>query len=437
MARPFLSLVALVSLLLAACAVPPPIPTVPRSGSPTATPSRPTIPPLAISTREWPRTDFTKYGVDLRDIQPRSVALRGDVIAEPTPAPTPNPSINKNGILPIYSPLSVTIEEAEKLEWMVPNHPVVAVAVNGEARAYPLGVLLHHEIVNDVLGGEPLAVTFSPYTASVLVFRRTVQEKTLAFGTTGAVRHANVVLWDDLTESWWQQGTGEAIVGEMVGTKLEQLPASVVPLAEFKASYPQGQVLSPNSAPSAYRSAYETNPYLRYDGPVARPAGSPSQPDRRLPATERVVGLTVGQKHLAVPLALLRDRSVFSTELDGQAVSIFYKKGMLSPLDTTKIATAREIGAAGVFDPHLNGERLEFSFENGQILDTGTRSTWSLLGIALEGPLAGKSLTPLVHQVSFWFAWAAFYSDTVVEGQQTTPASEPKAEEGTQTPGGS
>ncbi|MGQ9851612.1 MAG: DUF3179 domain-containing (seleno)protein [Aggregatilineaceae bacterium] len=93
-------------------------------------------------------------------------------------------------------------------EWLQPQSPVVAVSVNGSARAYPLAIMTRHEIVNDTLGGVPVAVTFCPLCNSAIVFERTVEGQVLRFGVSGLLRNSDLIMWDDATQSWWQQFTG-------------------------------------------------------------------------------------------------------------------------------------------------------------------------------------------------------------------------------------
>ena len=186
---------------------------------------------------EWPRTDFTKHSVPFDDIM--SGGVRKDQI----------PSIDK----PVF--IAVRMMAAETL---APTEPVVGLTINGKSRAYPLSVLIWHEIVNDVIAGVPVAVTFCPLCNAAVVFDRRVDGKTLEFGTTGKLRYSDLVMYDRQTESWWQQFTGQAIIGEMLGKELRFLPARLESFANFKARAPEGEVLVPNN-PNMRR--YGMNPY--------------------------------------------------------------------------------------------------------------------------------------------------------------------------------
>src|SRR5919197_1465220 len=128
----------------------------------------------------------------------------------------------RDGISPIDHPKPVSLRAGNR--FLEAREPVIAVVIAGQARAYPEQILVWHEIVNDRLGGRPIAVTYCPLCNSALVFNRRVGGRTLTFGTTGKLRRSDLVMWDRQTETWWQQLTAEAVVGELTGTKLKVLP---------------------------------------------------------------------------------------------------------------------------------------------------------------------------------------------------------------------
>jgi hypothetical protein len=244
------------------------------------------------------------------------------------------------------------------------------------------------------------------------VFRRTVEGKVLDFGTSGLLRLSNLVMYDRQTESWWQEFNGEAIVGDMTGTRLELLPLSIVPWKEFKTTFPQGKVLSKDTG---RRRPYGSTPYTFYDSAGDDPFLYDGPKDRRLPALERVVAIDMGTESLTVPYSVLEKEPIVHYTLASRDLVVFFKKGTASTLDKPDIADGRDVGAVGVFDPVVAGKRLTFRLMDGRILDDQTGSTWNLLGKAEAGPLAGKELKPLVHRAAqFWFSWAVFKPDTII-----------------------
>ena len=164
----------------------------------------------------------------------------------------------RDGIPPIDDPTFVAPEEAE----YGAREPVISLSVNEDSRAYPLSVLIWHEIVNDTVGGLPVAVTYCPLCDAAIVFDRTVEGKVLRFGTTGKLRNSDLVMWDDATESWWQQFLGRAIVGDYLGTELAMLPSRVESWQRFQERFPDGKVLVPTNAGLR---RYGDNPYVGYD----------------------------------------------------------------------------------------------------------------------------------------------------------------------------
>ena len=104
------------------------------------------------------------------------------------------------------------------------REPVIAIEINGKARAYPLAIMIQHEVANDVAGGVPVVVTFCPLCNTAIAFDRRVAGRELTFGTSGTVRNADLVMWDRQTETWWQQITGDAVIGELTGYRLSFIP---------------------------------------------------------------------------------------------------------------------------------------------------------------------------------------------------------------------
>ena len=148
----------------------------------------------------------------------------------------------KDGIPSLEAPQFVSISEAE--EWMESVEPVILVEINGDARAYPIQILMWHEIVNDEVGGKPVVVTFCPLCNTGIVFGRTVSGQELDFGTTGRLHNSNLIMYDRQTETWWQQATGEGIAGELTGSQLVFLPTAMISWEDFKNAHPSGLVLS-------------------------------------------------------------------------------------------------------------------------------------------------------------------------------------------------
>ncbi len=321
-----------------------------------------------------------------------------------------------DGIPPIDRPKFVTAREADA--WLTAREPVLAVEVNGDARAYPLQILTWHEIVNDTVGGRPLSVTYCPLCNSGIVFDRRLGDKTYDFGTSGMLYKSDLVMYDRQTHSLWSQMDGRAIVGDLAGTRLTMLPANTLAYGEWKRFNPNGKVLSRDTG---HGRRYGQSPYEGYDEPNSHPFLFFDRVDRRLPPKERVAGVLIGDKARAYPFGLLAARKIVADTLAGEPLVVFYRPGTLSVLDHALIAKSKEVGAAAVFSQVVDGKTLTFEATEAGFRDTGTKSLWSFLGRCYEGPMAGKALRPIIHVDAFWFAWAAFQPKTDI--YEWTPSS--------------
>lgn len=216
--------------------------------------------------------------------------------------------------------------------------PVISLAIHDDARAYPLSVLIWHEIVNDVVGGTPVTVTYCPLCNSSLVFERTVENRVLDFGTTGKLRNSDLVMYDRQTESWWQQFGGDAIVGVMSGKQLRLVPSRLESFARFRQRFPNGQVLIPNN-PAARN--YGGNPYFGYDASGRKPFLYDGSLPAGIDPMERVIAVEIRPgHHEAWPLPLLRERGT----IESGNVVLKWEAGQTSALDKASIARGRDIG---------------------------------------------------------------------------------------------
>ncbi|MCH7620586.1 MAG: DUF3179 domain-containing protein [Chloroflexi bacterium] len=342
----------------------------------------------SLSTRGW-KTDFSRHTVPFTEI------LSGGP--------------PRDGIPPIDEPKFIDFGEADR--YLGRLEPVISFELNGDVRAYPLSILTWHEIVNDVVGGVPVAVTFCPLCNSAIVFDRRLDGVVHRFGTSGNLRLSDLVMWDRETESWWQQLTGEAIVGELAGKKLTFLAAAIISWGDFKDANPGGKVLSQDTG---FQRNYGQNPYVGYDRADNPPFLFEGDLDGRLLPKERVVTVTVGDVDAAFPFSILSQEKVVNYNVGGRDLVVFFKPGTRSALDELLIGMSEEIGATGLFDADLDGRKLTFRADGDDFIDNETGSSWDILGKAIEGPLAGKKLTPIVHTNTFWFAVAAFKPDTKI-----------------------
>ena len=314
------------------------------------------------------------------------------------------PGNNRDAIPPIYQPQFESVESAES--WLDDDDPVGVLALDDEVRVYPLRLLVYHEVANDQIAGVPVLVTFCPLCDTVISFDRRVAGDVLLFGVSGKLLHNNLIMWDHQTESWWQQVSGKAIVGDLAGEQLDFLPIRTLFWRDVRQNMPTARVLSRESGfPESEAGFYDikmcpgdhsTEPPLWTGGPTSETLGSYA----------RVVGLYLDGA-VAYPVAALAQRQVVNDVVDGQDVVLFYSA---QPCDGR--GGAETVDTAAVYSPWVGKRMLSFYPEAGAILDRETGSTWSPGGLALRGPLKGRQLEPLPHTISFWFSWVAFYPHT-------------------------
>lgn len=345
----------------------------------------PSTPPF--STGGW-ATDFTR----------RTVAW-DEIISGGPP---------KDGIPAIDAPTFESVDAAAG--WLSERDPVILFAEGDDVRAYPLAILIWHEIVNDTVGGRPVAVTFCPLCNASIVFERTFDGKVLDFGTTGRLRNSDLIMYDRQTETWWQQFTGEGIVGRYAGEQLTFLPSQVLSFADITAEFPAAQVL----ARPTYPRSYGANPYTRYDS-SSQPFLFRGEIDPRLPATERVAGVALSGAVKAYPFTTVAAAGAINDEVNGTPLVILHKPGVASALDASAISEGRDVGSVAVFDRRIAGRTLTFVANgDGTYRDQETGSVWNILGAAIGGELQGEQLTRQLAFDHFWFAWAAFHPQTAV-----------------------
>jgi len=313
----------------------------------------------------------------------------------------------KDGIPAIDNPKFVSVSEAD--DWLEDVEPVIMIDRNSDSRAYPIQILMWHEIVNDEVGDDPIVVTFCPLCNTGIAFERTVDGQVFDFGTTGRLRNSNLIMYDRQTETWWQQATGEGIAGEMTGTQLVFLPAAMISWKDFKTAHPDGLVLSRETG---FSRAYGNNPYTGYDNINSSPFLFRGDTPDELPAMARVLTVELNGDAVAYPNDVLQEQHVVNDRIGETEVVVIWQAGTASALDESKIATSSDVGAANVFSRELDGQTLTFIYDGSIIIDEQTGSEWDVLGKAVSGELAGKQLEPIVAINHFWFSWAAFMPET-------------------------
>ncbi len=302
-------------------------------------------------------------------------------------------SVPKDGIPSIDNPKFVS---AEKADFILDHELVIGVNLNGVIKAYPLFILNWHEIVNDFFSETPVAITYCPLCFTNQVFERTINGQTTEIGVSGKLYNSNLVMYDRLTESYWSQALGLAIKGELTGTQLKRLPFDVLMWKDWRTLYPETEILTTDTG---HQRPYGSNPYADYfkDPRILFPI---ENKDERIPLKEVILGFEDNNIYKAYRLQDVESKKVINDRVGNKDVLI--------------ISTISFMGRA--FDRNLEGQTLEFEFQDGKILDKQTESEWNLEGIAISGDFNGKQLKRIVYDPGFWFEWAAFHPDTELYG---------------------
>ena len=303
-------------------------------------------------------------------------------------------------IIPVDTPTFLPVSNAP--DYLQPREPVVSVVIDGDARAYPLAMLMWHEIVNDTVGGVPVTVTFCPLCNTSITFERVVDGQELTFGISGMLRRSDLVMWDRQTESLWQQITGNAIVGDFAANKtvLKQLPSAIIASETFAESYPDGKVLRrlTNSAGTPIRE-YDRPPYAGYDDVDSQPFLFYDPVDDRLVTTSRVLTID-GEIPVAYPFSFLEETPALNDLVNGEEIVAFFENGTFSAF-YSQVFVRQTVGSVTVFSRNVDDQTLTFELSDTGVIDVETGSSWNLVGMAIDGELEGTQLEPVVHANHF------------------------------------
>jgi hypothetical protein len=233
---------------------------------------------------------------------------------------------------------------------------VLAIEHGGETRAYPARILNFHEIVNDTIGGDPVAITFCPLCGSGLAFRRVIDGEATELGVSGMLYNSDLVFYDRKTETLWDQVEGKGIVGTMTGTTLHTLPLTMTRWERWRTSHPQTRVLSTDTG---FDEDYSVDPYAKY-AHSTRIVFPVAGTDERLHPKSVVFGAFIDDRYVAYSEQLL--------EAEGEFEYRFGNRELVVKL-------------------HADGS------------------------VSIRDRQSGESFTPTRL---FWFAWFAFHPDTEI-----------------------
>jgi hypothetical protein len=209
----------------------------------------------------------------------------------------------------------------QEASWTPPPVPVIGLALDGVAHAYSVHLLEYHQVVNDVVGGVPVALTYDPLTGVPKAYRRTVDGKVLSFGVSGLIYNAQFLLYDRETESLWAQYEGLAVSGPLAGKRLDALQVRQEPMGLWFQRQPETLVLA---RPERMRIDYRHSPYEVYWVSEKIPFEVAARDDRYHPK-EVVLGVEVnGKRRAYLGSILTSEGGRIVDEFEGQRIRIAY-----------------------------------------------------------------------------------------------------------------
>lgn len=299
--------------------------------------------------------------------------------------------VPKDGIPSIDEPV---FRNATDAPFMDDTDVVIGLRINGDTRAYPLFILVWHEIVNDEVGGAPVAVTYCPLCYTSQVFDSVLDGEAVEFGTTGKLYQSNLLMYDRPTDTYWSQALGAAVKGPLSGHVLGTIPLDLMEWGDWKSIYPDTVVLSTDTGHSR---AYEVDPYGSYytDPNIWFPV---NHRDDRMQLKDVIVGMKVGGAYKAYKQADVESHGIINDDIG----------------DVGVLLLSEYTGNTRVFDRALGNLTLTFGYNGTALTDAETGSEWNYEGVAVAGELAGERLVRLSIWPGFWFEWAAFHPETLV-----------------------
>jgi len=305
----------------------------------------------------------------------------------------------KDGIPPIDEPKYISVSEADK--FLEENDVVFVVDYKNNVKIFPQKILVWHEIVNDDVDGEKIAVTYCPLTGSAIGFKGKFNSIETTFGTSGKLVNSNLVMYDRATESYWPQILGVAVTGSQKGRTLEQFPVIWTRWNKARGKYPNAVVLSRDTG---FIRSYGRDPYGSYlttnnyydSGGAFFPVMAK---DNRLEAKRIVVGVKINNSELAIVKSKIAENKIANLFIEEMPIVVIYDES----LDTVR-----------VYSRKLENRVLNFEINNGNIVDKETGSEWNVFGKSVNGVMKSKKLEPVNSFDVMWFAWVAFYPQTEI-----------------------
>lgn len=302
-------------------------------------------------------------------------------------------------IVPVFPPMAIKAVSNPSFENFTPppGDPIIGIEINNESRAYPISLLEWHGVVNDLISGILIAVTYSFLSDSAVVYSRVLNGRVLTFAVHNGVYKNNLLLLDEETQSLWSQIDGKAIKGVLTGRVLTRIPSVRTDWSNWETLHPSTLILEPPS-----NIQYGIHPYGNYkrnddvlfphqfDDPSLRPKDS-------------VLGIDLNGTYSAYPISRLSNERV-----------------VMDVVDSTRIVVTYAHGAAFVYV----ADDRSFTYISDSTMEDQYTNRWNMTtGISENG---NQSLTSLQANstVSYWFAWLNFHPRTKLYGYESRQLTE-------------
>lgn len=268
------------------------------------------------------------------------------------------------------------------------NKLVIAVVINGEAKAYPIQLIGYHHQVMDTVGNEPIIITYCTVCRSGRVYSTLINGRYESFRLVG-MDHFNAVFEDKTTKTWWRQATGEAIAGPLKGSALKEIPSRQLTIDSWLRQYPHSIVMAPDTLYHERYFKLEDYDRGKMQSPLVKRDYLPWQPK----------SWVVGVKNEFVSMAYDWN-------------DLVKKRVIVDSLPALPILLAIEADTTSfhVYDRRINGSVLQFntSIIENRVTDRNTNSTWNMDGVCIDGPLKGQRLIRVQAYNEFWHSWETF-----------------------------
>lgn len=288
---------------------------------------------------------------------------------------------------------------ADQVDYLKEDDRVFGVSINGESRAYPLKILDWHEMSNDVVGGEPVVLSYCTLCGSGILFSRKVQDRILTFGTSGLLYRSNKLMFDKETKSLWSNLTGKAVVGPMAvkGIQLKRLPITLTTWGKWRKAFPDTTVLD---IQTGFDRDYRRSPYDEYfkSDRLMFPVWKKR---KDLPDKAWIYGVIVDSVPVAYELDYLTQHPILMDKVNGWRLVV-----LTDPeAETVEVYGSKEDDMTRFIDYLPEGIRDQ----NGTIW----KRTWN----GLIHP-DGRIWKRLAGHHAYWFGWFAFYPQTLIRSQK-------------------